>query len=247
MGKDGSGRSAEKSPLTEHPKQLFFGRRKARPIRAARQDAMDIVLPKIQLRHSERSEESPGDPSPPARDDILDFLSTYQTTWLEIGFGNGDSLAAWHRAYPDVGFIGCEPFINGVSNLCKLIADDDLRNVRIWNEIAQPLIDALPDSSIDRIYLLNPDPWHKKRHAKRRFIQQEMLSKLARILKPGGVLTMTTDHADLSEWMLDQATMHPAFEGGASTTPPDGWLTTRYEGKGAKAGRRQVYLTFRRL
>lgn len=216
----------------EHPKQLFFGRRKARPIRAARQDALDSVLPRIKIT----------DPKT-----VLDFPFTPKEVWLEIGFGNGDSLAAWHRAYPEVGFVGCEPFINGVSHLCKLVAEDDLKNLRIWNEIAQPLIDALPDASLARIYLLNPDPWHKKRHAKRRFIQQEMLTSLARILKPGGMLLMTTDHADLGEWMLEQATMHPAFEGHAATTPPPGWLTTRYEGKGAQAGRTQVYLSFKRL
>ncbi len=179
--------------------------------------------------------------------DALAFPFTPQEIWLEIGFGNGDSLAAWHKQYPDIGFIGCEPFVNGVSNLCKLIADDDLTNIRIWPEMAQPLIDALSDASIDRIYLLNPDPWPKKRHVKRRFIQQEMLSQLARILKPGGMLVMTTDHAVLAEWMLEQVIQHSAFEGQASTTPPEGWLTTRYEGKGQVAGREQVYMKFKKI
>lgn len=212
--------------------QLFFGRRKARPIRAARQGAMDMVLPQIKIT----------DPK-----DAINFLFTPKEIWLEIGFGNGDALAAWHREYPDIGFIGCEPFVNGVSNFCKLIAEDDLKNIRIWPEIAQPLIDALPDHICDRIYLLNPDPWHKKRHAKRRFIQQEMLSKLARILKPGGILTMTTDHADLAKWMSEQTSAHPAFKGVMQTTPPEGWLTTRYEGKGQKAGRKQTYLIFKKV
>lgn len=217
---------------------LFHGRRKARPIRAGRQDAMDAVLPKIQITHDQLdSGLRRGDES----------VSGFRETWLEIGFGNGDALAAWHRAHPDIGFIGCEPFINGVSNLCKLVAEDDLSNLRIWNDVAQPLIDALPDVSIDRIYLLNPDPWPKKRHAKRRFIQQESLSALARILKPGGVLTMTTDHAALAEWMGAHADAHPAFQGSASHTPPEGWLPTRYEGKGRDAGRRQVYLTCRKI
>ncbi len=193
---------------------------------------MDSVLPQVLIKDPKTA---------------LNFPFTPQEVWLEIGFGNGDSLAAWHRAQPEVGFIGCEPFINGVSNLCKLLAGDDLKNIRIWNEIAQPLIDALPDAALARIYLLNPDPWHKKRHIKRRFIQQEMLTNLARILKPGGELLMTTDHADLAEWMLEQATMHPSFTGRADTTPPPGWLTTRYEGKGAKAGRTQKYLSFTRV
>lgn len=224
----------DKTAFGVWPKQLFYGRRKARPIRAARQDAMDTVLPKCKIVDPKTA---------------LQFPFTPDETWLEIGFGNGDSLAAWHREYPKVGFVGCEPFVNGVSNLCKLVAEDDLSNLRIWHEIAQPLIDALPDASLERIYLLNSDPWPKKRHAKRRFIQQEMLSKLARILKPGGQLIMTTDHAPLADWMWEQANEHPGFKTTAKSlddcrTPPEGWLITRYEGKGAKAGRRQVYLPF---
>jgi tRNA (guanine-N7-)-methyltransferase len=215
---------------------LFYGRRKARPLRVQRQSAMDTVLPRVKI----------ADPK-----DALNFAFTPRETWLEIGFGNGDSLAAWHRAYLDIAFVGCEPFINGVSNLCKLIAEDDLSNIRIWNDIAQPLIDALPDASIDRVYLLNPDPWPKKRHTKRRFVQQAMLDNLARILKLGGMFVMTTDHAALAEWMWDESMRHPAFTSTAKTladctTPPEGWLTTRYEGKGKDAGRRQVYLVFRK-
>jgi tRNA (guanine-N7-)-methyltransferase len=213
-------------------KQIYYGRRKARPLRPGRQSAMDAVLPRILI------------PGPLSRG--MPLAGAWKEVWLEIGFGNGDSLAAWHRAYPEVGFIGCEPFINGVSHLCKLIAQDDLSNIRIWNDTAQPLIDALPDASVDRVYLLNPDPWPKKRHIKRRFIQQESLSALARILKPGGMLVMTTDHAALGEWMLEQTKLHPAFEGQASHTPPQDWLATRYEGKGVKAGRQQVYLNFKR-
>lgn len=183
--------------------------------------------------------------------DAARFAFTPRETWLEIGFGNGDSLAAWHRAHPDVGFIGCEPFVNGVSNLCKLIAEDDVRNVRVWPDIAQPLLDALPDGSIDRVYLLNSDPWPKKRHHRRRFIQPESLEKLARILKTGGTLTMTTDHETLGAWMLEKALACSRFEWTAKSqddwlTPPEGWLTTRYETKGAQAGRRQVYLVFKK-
>lgn len=195
---------------------------------------MDAVLPKCQIADVKTA---------------LDFPFKPDEVWLEIGFGNGDSLAAWHRAYPHIGFIGCEPFINGVSNLCKLVAEDDLSNLKIWHEIAQPLIEALPDACLSRIYLLNSDPWPKKRHAKRRFIQQEMLSKLARILKPGGQLIMTTDHAPLAEWMWDEAVKHPSFKTDAKSldecaAPPEGWLTTRYESKGRDAGRVQRYLAF---
>lgn len=179
----------------------------------------------------------------------LDFPFTPSGYQLEIGFGNGDSLAAWHRAMPDVAFIGCEPFINGVSNFCKLIADDDLRNVRVWHDIAQPLLAALPDGCLDKIYILNSDPWPKKRHHRRRVIQQDTLEALWRVMKTGGELVVTTDHASLADWTLEQVLRHGKFEWTARTqadwqTPPEGWLTTRYEGKGAEAGRQQVYLIF---
>lgn len=197
---------------------------------------MDTVLPRVQIE---------------APDSALSFPFTPESVWLEIGFGNGDSLAAWHRAHPETGFIGCEPFVNGVSHLCRLVKDDDLSNLRLWPDTAQPLIAALPDSSIDRVYLLNSDPWPKKRHHRRRFIQQDTLTTLARILKPGGQLVMTTDHAALADWMLEQTLRHPGFEWTARSkadweTPPEGWLTTRYEGKGSQAGRQQVYLVFKK-
>ena len=223
--------------MSEAPRHQFYGRRKSRPLRGGRKDALETIYPHMKIEDPRKA---------------LDFPFKLEGVWLEIGFGNGDSLARWHREHPQIAFIGCEPFINGVSNFCKLVRDDDIKNLRIWNDIAQPLIDALPDACLDRVYLLNSDPWPKKRHHRRRFIQQDSLTTLARIMKKGATLTMTTDHALLGEWMLEQACRHPAFEWTATCdadwlTPPDGWLTTRYEGKGADAGRRQVYLIFRRI
>lgn len=218
------------------PQTQFYGRRKSRPIKTSRQNAMDTVLPQVQIADVKQA---------------LDFTFKPDQIWFEIGFGNGDSLAAWHRAYPEIGFIACEPFINGVSNFCKLVADDDNKNLRIWNDIMQPLVAALPDASIDRIYLLNSDPWPKKRHHRRRVIQTDTLKTLSRILKPGGLLVMTTDHATLADWMLEHALREPTLEWTAKKpedweNPPEGWLTTRYEGKGREAGRTQKYLTFQK-
>lgn len=217
-------------------KAQFYGRRKARPLRPARQGALDSILPQIRFT----------DPN-----DALNFSFKPDQIWFEIGFGDGASLAQWHRAYPNIGFVACEPFINGVSNLCKLVADDDVKNLRIWNEIMQPLVAALPDASIDRVYLLNSDPWPKKRHHRRRVIQTDTLKALSRVLKPDGLLIMTTDHATLAEWMLEHALREPTLEWTARNAndwqnPPAGWLTTRYEKKGGVAGRQQVYLTFRK-
>lgn len=214
----------------------FYGRRKARPLRDARQEAFDTVLPKVRINGPK---------------DALAFNFTPRETWLEIGFGNGDSLAAWHKAYPDVAFVGCEPFINGVSNLCKLVVEDDLSNLRIWPDAMQGLLPELPDASFDRIYLLNSDPWPKKRHHRRRVVQTETLKLFSRLLKAGGTLVMTTDHDTLAEWMLEHALAEPTLEWTAESKadwekPPEGWMETRYEGKGKEAGRKQRYLVFRK-
>lgn len=226
--------SAEESAVN-HPNGVqFYGRRKSRPLKAVRTAALEKVLPQTQIT----------DPAT-----ALAFPFTPSAVWLEIGFGNGDSMARWHREHPSVGFIGCEPFINGVSNLCKLVAEDDVKNIRIWNDIAQPLVAALPDACLERVYILNSDPWPKKKHHRRRVVQQDTLDALWRVLKPNGMLVITTDHASLADWTLEQVLRHGKFEWTAKRqadweTPPEGWLTTRYEGKGADAGRKQVYFTF---
>jgi len=218
----------------------FHGRRHGRPLRDSRQNALDTILPRIKLTVSEAKIDPKG---------IFD--GEMEAIYLEIGFGNGDSLADWHRAHPKTGFIGCEPFMNGVAALCKNIEQDNLSNIRIVPDMAQPLLNALPGSCLDKIYLLNPDPWPKKRHHKRRFINQQSLTQLASLLKPGGTLTMTSDDAGIAQWMFEQAMEHPAFawlgrtEEDRYTAPPE-WLETRYEKKGKAVGRRQQYLVFSR-
>lgn len=223
--------------MTIDNKIQFYGRRKARPLRDKRQAAYDAVLPQVRIN---------------APEDALKFDFDPREVWLEIGFGNGDSLAQWHRAYPDIGFVGCEPFINGVSNFCKLVVDDDLSNLKIWPDAMQGLLPALPDASFDRLYLLNSDPWPKKRHHRRRVVQVETLKLFSRLLKPGGLFVMTTDHDTLAQWMLEHALNEPSLEWTAQSkadweTPPEGWLETRYEGKGKEAGRVQRYLVFRKI
>ena len=123
--------------------------------------------------------------------------------------------------------------------------------IRVWMDDAMMIVDAMPDHYLDGIYILNPDPWPKKRHYKRRIISQENLSKFARVLKPGSALIMATDVPDLAEWMVTQATNHPAFEWTAERaddwriTPPD-WIKTRYEERGIREGRKQNYLFFKK-
>lgn len=218
------------------PHPVLHGRRKGRALGREQAQAYKEILPKVVI----------GTPAPSPL-----FTAPVARRIFEIGFGDGGHLAQMMAQKPEDGFIGAEPFRNGIANFLKKIKDGPLERIRIWTEDAMLLADALGESSLDEIYILNPDPWPKRRHEKRRIVRPENLDRLARILKPGGNLIMTTDHDALAEWMVTQASRHPAFVWTAEKaddwrTPPPGWIETRYEQKGRKAGRKQTYLIFQR-
>ncbi len=224
-------------PTTER----FFGRRKGRPLRAGRARLMRDLLPRIAIRLDDGAPVIPAWP-----------MQTPAQTVLEIGFGAGEHLAAMARAEPETAFIGCEPFENGVARLLSRIAEDGLENVRVWPDDARPLIDALPDASVDRVYVLFPDPWPKRRHRDRRFVGPRNLPRLARILKPGGTLFLASDHPGYIDWML----VHVRADGRFAWTArhpddwrrrPADWPETRYDAKAREQGLKPVYLRFRRL
>lgn len=180
----------------------------------------------------------------------MDFPPT--RVWLEIGFGGGEHLAAQAQRHPDIGFIGCEPFINGVAKLLAAVRDDDLKNVRICDDDARPLLDAMDENSIERAFILFSDPWPKKRHNKRRFINPENLDRLARVLKDGAELCFASDHMDFVAWSLERLRAHPSFVWTALTAadwrlPPEDWIATRYEEKARARGEKPAYLLFTRL
>jgi len=169
--------------------------------------------------------------------------------WLEIGFGSGEHLSALHRREPDTAWIGCEPYINGMAAFLKDIQDDNHENIRVHMDDAVQLCRSIADQSLDGIYILNPDPWHKKRHNKRRIVRPETLDIYARILKPGGKLIMSTDVPYLADWMIMHTYNHPAFNWSAESCknwqiPPEDWVTTAYEVKGAKGAKKMCYLFF---
>lgn len=179
------------------------------------------------------------------------FAFPAEEIWFEVGFGNGEHLLYQALRHPDIGFIGCEPFMNGVSALCVGIKENNLKNIRIWPEDARLLMEALNPASLDRLFLLHPDPWPKMRHHKRRFIQTETLDEIARLLKPGAEFRMATDHTDLAAWLLEKTYGHPGFAWLATCAedwrkPPDDWPETRYGQKGLGQGRPPVYFRFRR-
>jgi tRNA (guanine-N7-)-methyltransferase len=211
----------------------FFGRRKFRPIREARGQALEEATAKFSL---------------PAQVDLHQTFGD-KKIWFEIGFGAGEHMAEQAARHPEIGFIGCEPFLNGVSSLAQELLAREIGNVRLWLEDALPLLQQFPDASLDRVFLLFPDPWPKTRHYKRRFIQQYTVALLARLLKRGGRLSMATDDGPLAEWMLlttvqnENLQWDNAQDGDWSTTPAD-WVETRYQQKAAQQGRLAHFINF---
>ncbi len=219
----------------------FYGRRRGRRLRLRRRRLIDEVLPRLAL-------------AAPA-DGMLDpgglFGFTPQDVWLEIGFGAGEHLA-WQAAHnPRVGFIGAEPFVNGVARLLAHIEDEGLGNIRIVADDVRPVLARLPAACLGRVFVLFPDPWPKARHHRRRIICREMLDQLAGLMRDGAELRLATDDEDYLCWMLEHLLAHPAFCWLAARADdwrqrPLDWPATRYEVKMSAAGRRASYLRFAR-
>lgn len=237
MGAHGHRRATQGSRLTEAAprRRELHGRRKGRPLSAFQQSLLDDVMPALSV---------PAGPLDPA---VL--FPGASSLALEVGFGGGEHLAAQAQAHPATGFIGCEPFANGVAKLLTRIKADGLANVRVHPDDARDVLARLPDCSLDRVFVLFPDPWPKLRHHKRRFIQVSTLDELARVLKPGGELRLATDHMDYAQWALMHLMRDARFAWAAQRAAdwrvrPEGWVATRYEQKALKAGRNCVYLRF---
>jgi tRNA (guanine-N7-)-methyltransferase len=185
---------------------------------------------------------------PGLRVDLADPLKgTEAPRWLEIGFGGGEHLAHQAALHPDVSFIGAEPFVNGVAKLLAFVEAKQLKNVRIHDDDGRYLLEALPDGSIERIYLLYPDPWPKTRQNKRRFVGVDSLAQIHRALEPGGLFLFASDIEDYVAWTREHVAAHGGFaEEGDSAQPFEGWIETRYEAKARREGRGSRYLRFRR-
>ena len=171
---------------------------------------------------------------------------------LEIGFGAGEHLAAQAAARPDHGFIGCEPFLNGVVGALGHVAAGRLDNVRIHMGDALDVLDRLPDSSLARAYLLHPDPWPKTRHAKRRFMNPGPIALLAARLMPGAEFRFGTDHPVYCRWAMMVMAARPEFAWAAATKAdflvrPADWPETRYEAKARRLGQEVWYFRYVRV
>jgi tRNA (guanine-N7-)-methyltransferase len=233
----------------ERPRKLF-GRRKGWKLGPHQQGLMETLLPAITI-HPRAGldprlyfEVEPSHPQGGGGFDVRDV-------WLEVGFGGGEHLVWQAEHHPDIGMIGAEPFVAGVAKLLsKIAAASRCENIRIHPGDAADVIDALPDASIGRVFVLFPDPWPKRRHHKRRFLQTEMLDGLARVMRKGAELRVATDDAGYLAWALERATAHPSFRWIAQSPAdwrarPADWPPTRYEEKALHG--RPYYLAFIRL
>jgi tRNA (guanine-N7-)-methyltransferase len=215
----------------------FFGRRRGKRLRAGHETLVESLLPSLRV-DLETFEE---------------FRARFpQDLWLEIGFGGGEHLAAQARAHPEIGFVGCEPFVNGMAKLLARIGEEGLGNVRLWDDDATKLLPRLPERSFGRVSILYPDPWPKRRQRKRRIVSDEILSQLARLMRPGAELRFATDIDDYAGWTLARVLRSPDFRWTAARAedwrrPWPDWPGTRYEAKALREGRAPSYLTFLRL
>lgn len=224
--------------------RVFYGRRRGRRLRAGMEALLEERLPELAVT-------LPAEPGA-----VLDpaslFPDSTKEVWLEIGFGGGEHLAAQAAANPDVGFIGSEPFMNGVASLIRHCEDQALSNVRVYPDDVRDLLPLLPDGSLTRIAVLFADPWPKKRHHSRRIIQHESIAEFHRLIAPGGELRLATDDIRYLRWMLARATAHRGFRWQAQgpsdwRVRPEDWPETRYEAKAREQGRRPAFLRFDRL
>jgi tRNA (guanine-N7-)-methyltransferase len=186
----------------------------------------------------------------PAKEPFGQFPNSVRELWLEVGFGAGEHLVWQAGQHPHAGLIGAEPYEAGVAKILTKLDDSPLNTVRLYEGDGRDIIEALPDASLSRFFLLFPDPWPKTRHHKRRFLQMAMLDQLARVLKPGGELRFATDDKSYLSWALERLMAHPAFvwlaQGPADwKARPADWPATRYETKAIKGP--PTFLCFARL
>ena len=232
--------------MTEKPNTLFrrplYGRRNGPSLGAGRRRLYEERLARFGLTPSGVLSTSL---------DPRDILDNSKCVWLEIGFGAGEHLAATALHNPDVLMIGCEHYMAGVASCLSKLDQQGVSNARVHRGDARDLMDAFPPASIERAYLLYPDPWPKTRHRKRRFINSETVSSFARIIAPQGELRIASDIPEYIAWSEEYLRKAPEFDAvhrsaEDTKTAWDGWTQTRYEAKALREGRTPAYLRYRR-
>jgi tRNA (guanine-N7-)-methyltransferase len=217
----------------------IYGRSSGHKLRKGQQELVERLLPALEV---------PSDGELSAER----LFGAHRPLHFEIGFGSGEHLADRADMLPDHGFIGAEPFLNGIATALGHIRDGHLANVRLWRGDALEVLQRVPDRALSFLYLLHPDPWPKSRHAKRRMVNDGPVELFAAKLKAGGELRVATDDPTYLTWSLMIMQRHVSkFDWLAETPsdflePPGGWIETRYGAKSRREGRRPYYLRYRR-
>jgi len=215
-----------------------FGRAKGKPLSLAQVALMETEFPKVDFG-----------PVVVAKQNPVEGLG--DKVWLEIGFGGAEHLIWQAEQNPDVSLLGVEPFLNGVVKAVRGIVDKDLKNIRLHRGDARDVLKLLPDNSLDRVFVLFPDPWHKARHNKRRIINEAFLDDLHRVITPGGTFRFGSDIIDYVDWTLTRLKRHGGFDWSATSQEqwrvrPDDWPSTRYLEKAIREGRSGHFFEFAR-
>jgi len=225
-----------------HRQGSFFGRRKGHRLRARQADLIEHLLPRLGLDIA--------GPPPPDLESLFD--APVDHIRLEIGFGGGEHLIAEARAFPNTGFIGCEPYVNGMAKILTLIETHGVGNIRLFAGDAAALLSWAPEHSLERIDLIHPDPWPKRRHWKRRFVQDATIAAMARVLDDAGEFRFVSDIDDYCAWTLAHFQRSPDFVWTAERAsdwrePWPNYTMTRYGHKAEREGRKATYLGFRKV
>jgi tRNA (guanine-N7-)-methyltransferase len=228
--------------VVAHRHGAFFGRRKGHKLRAHQADLVAHLLPRLSLDITAAQ---------PADLTGL-FDAKVDQVRLEIGFGGGEHLIAEARSFPDTGFVGCEPYVNGMAKILALIEASEARNIRLFAGDAAELLAWVPAHSLARIDLIHPDPWPKRRHWKRRFVQDATIAAMARALARGGEFRFVSDISDYCAWTLAHFMRSSEFFWTAERAsdwrePWPNYTMTRYGRKAAHEGRAAAYLSFRKV
>jgi tRNA (guanine-N7-)-methyltransferase len=238
---DHDGRQTPSADTTAQVQRAFFGRRKGHKLRTHQADLIAHLLPRLALDIT----------TPPGPDLTGLFDIPVDNVRLEIGFGGGEHLIAEARAFPNTGFIGCEPYVNGMAKILALIEASDVDNIRLFAGDASELLAWVPAQSLARIDLIHPDPWPKRRHWKRRFVQDTTIGAMTHALPRGGEFRFVSDISDYCAWTLAHFARAPDFRWTAERAadwrePWPDYTMTRYGRKAEREGRNAAYLIFKK-
>ena len=228
------------------PARNFYGKRLGRKLRNRQREYLEVDLKKLNILNFLKDT-----PEGTKELDLATAFPGKSSVWLEIGFGSGEHMLYQARTNAEFGFIGCEVYLNGMASLLGKMRVAKVDNILLFPDDIRSLFPFFPEHSVDRVFVLYPDPWPKKKHHRRRFVTPEHLEPLARVMKPGSQLRIATDIPDYARQAVEQLNLNPNFEWMVAKAsdwqlPWDDWQSTRYEKKALLNNRVPIYLTFRR-